>query len=540
MQGKFLALLTGAVLAIVAYVVLTHEPPGPPVNPQLNDEAFYLLKPGMPYGSVVAVLGNPENAPATGHVVRIGKESLWHIVNYGIKRSADSRDPMFVFHGVGDESVRTLFAADAGTLIAAEYCLGDARVLYMGPSSDMMEDVMAGASLSRPSELLLQRIFAFQRKQAMRAQRLGVPQNMQIVVRGAIGPAPASDPGSQPDAHSMALVEQPSSPAAEPSSGGQPPASGPPADAPSQASVPQQPYANPFGAANPMGTDDGMRTWTSSTGTHTVAKLVGASGGVARLQKEDESLVDVPKSKLCPEDWAWIRENRRNVINPNFKTISLPSGAVLDGEGIEPRPGWQDRLLSNFSFVSYYNSGAMAVIANRKAERLEGGAASLYEDGHLQTLAEYSNNQLTGGLRIWDENKNRLLYSQYKRGKRQGITCLFDDGYPWLVQEYDQGTAGSEYYVDFKSGTARLVVKNDITCRDEKLDYADALEKLTSLDEVLSGGEKQLRKAIQDDINAAVQATRARLRYNANDRVAGRQANWMVEAATLLRSATNQ
>lgn len=155
----------------------------------------------------------------------------------------------------------------------------------------------------------------------------------------------------------------------------------------------------------------GLRLWRSAAGAHTTAAcLVGASGGAVRLQKKDGALVDVPKSQLAADDWAWAHDNFHKT--PGFGALALPSGAVLKESGIEPQPGWPERLMTANSFVACHDSGQLAVVANRVGEALEGPAAGLYDDGHLQTLADYHANQLAGALRLWGENNEKLQERQ--------------------------------------------------------------------------------------------------------------------------------
>ena len=502
MQGKFLGFLAIALVCLVGYALLTERRMGPPTSAKVNDEAFYLLKPQMPFHEVVDIQGEPQES-TTGSIVKINQESpSWHsLVEYGLQEERHSVDRLSLFRGVNDESVRALFSS--GKLVAAEYRLGNTRVLYVGPPAQQSERTVAFASI-RPSDELLQRIDAFRRRQSLREQKF--PEAKRVAVR-AVPPRPTPKPPPEED----------------------------------------DDLAVPPRATDKRPPD--LRAWTSADGAHrTEAKFVGASGGVARLQKKDGSVVDVPKSKLCPDDWIWIREHRRNFVSVDFKSLLLPSGAALRSDSIEPRPGWQDNLLSASSFVGYFggqkmgDSGqAIAVIANRRGEKLDGPAVSFYEDGHLKTLADYRADQLCGALRIWDENKNRLLYSEYSHGKRHGITCLFSDGLPWIVQEYQRGATATEYYVDLKGGVAKLVAKDAIAVHDEELDYADALEKLADLDGVLQKGEMTLRRAVQDQIKSMVAGVRARQREGANARLMGRQAqidaDWSANAAAALSSS---
>ena len=560
MQGKFIGILALGFACLIGYAVVTQPRKSAPTSTRVNDEAFYNLNREMSYQQVVAILGEPQEF-TTGIVVRVSKESpSWHsCVDFGLQEDPGSNDRLFLFRGVNDENVRVLFCQ--GRLFAAEYRLADARVLYLGPSVENGERMVAGSSIVQPPDELIARIDAFTRKQSLREQKLREaraqsqpPSTPNSVASATVPTPPEATPGPPMDPN-MNMAERGLVWKRDASGKWQAvPADVPPPTPPDANSGTASPGVLPPGPPGMMPQPGekpaDTRTWTSADGTHTTeAKFVGASGGVARLQKKDGATVDVPRSKLSADDWKWVRENRHFFVSADFKSISLPSGAVLRADNIEPRAGWHDSLLSASSFVSYFGGGpamgmpgqSIALIANRRGDKLDGPAASFYEDGHIKTIAEYRADRLCGALRIWDENKNRVLYSEYNRGNRHGITCLFADGCPWIVQEYERGSTLTEYYVDFKSGAAKLVPMDAITVYDEKLDFADAHEKLTDLDGVLQQGEASVRKAVQDQIKAMVAEARARQREGANMRLSGRKvqdnADWSANASLLLRNS---
>ena len=98
--------------------------------------------------------------------------------------------------------------------------------------------------------------------------------------------------------------------------------------------------------------------------------------------------------------------------------------------------------------------------------KFHGSAATLYESGHLLTLAQYKEGYLHGSLKRWDENGTRLFYAEYKRGKRDGVVCLFRNGLPWRIEEWksqEQKIPQSEYLVKWTPDGARLVPAGQLT-----------------------------------------------------------------------------
>ncbi len=106
--------------------------------------------------------------------------------------------------------------------------------------------------------------------------------------------------------------------------------------------------------------------------------------------------------------------------------------------------------------------------------KLDGHAATLYETGELQTLGCYAANSLDGPLRVWEKNKQRLIYAQYKKGKKHGVCCLFHDGRPWFIQEYDKGKVESRCLVKFADVTPTVRPDKDLSDPEKKeLDSAE-------------------------------------------------------------------
>lgn len=86
------------------------------------------------------------------------------------------------------------------------------------------------------------------------------------------------------------------------------------------------------------------------------------------------------------------------------------------------------------------------VVISRRGKTLDGPFASYGEDGKLIALVNYRQGQRDGILMTWDPSHRPLVFAQYKRGKLDGLRCLFTaccesckSGHLWLVQEWDAG-----------------------------------------------------------------------------------------------------
>jgi hypothetical protein len=180
-------------------------------------------------------------------------------------------------------------------------------------------------------------------------------------------------------------------------------------------------------------------------------------------------------------------------------TLHFPSGAELTEAKLGIPRNWQDTMFpkSVVVYVAKYPSDATKGVYGLKAAKLDGGAATLYEAGHLQTLAVYAKGRLNGPLKTWDEVGRRVLYAEYTAGRRDGLLCFFRDGAPWLVQEWDGDQARNEYLVQWQDAGPRIVPRAKMT-KAEHEERIDAMEKLAALQAAMGRTESQLKRDLAE------------------------------------------
>ena len=176
---------------------------------------------------------------------------------------------------------------------------------------------------------------------------------------------------------------------------------------------------------------------------------------------------------------------------------------------LEVCPGWQDKLFPEdvSVFVTKYPNEAIQSIFTLSNAKLDGAAATLYEDGHLQTLAFYRKAKRHGPLKLWKENAERLLYAEYKSGNKHGLLCLFQKGMPWLIQEWDKGKATSEYLVKSMGDIPRILPTTELI-EDKSAEVSTAREQLIAVEETMNGNETQLKKQMAEAWREKDQKTR--------------------------------
>jgi S1-C subfamily serine protease len=241
----------------------------------------------------------------------------------------------------------------------------------------------------------------------------------------------------------------------------------------------------------------GINTWGDPRGQN--LNFAISSTKVISLLKKDAnkkprelaSLIS-PKNSLSKHpknDFLGIESTRVN--------INLPSGVQFTEVMLQIPKGWKEKLFPGNSpiFVWKYPNDEIEGIFTYDKGKLDGPAVTLYEDGHLCTLANYCQNDLDGPFRMFDENKHRLLYAEYKRDKKWGIVCMFHKGEPRLIQNWDKGKIKEEYLVAFAGDLHRLIPFQEF--RDQDLqDYNIIKKKLNELEIELQNKELRFKKLL--------------------------------------------
>ena len=180
--------------------------------------------------------------------------------------------------------------------------------------------------------------------------------------------------------------------------------------------------------------------------------------------------------------------------------ITLPSGAELTEAMLEvPRKQQLMKLFPDNALVhvaKYPNDSLQGLFTlNDKQARgkLDGAGATFHESGHFHTLAFYSKGNLHGSLKVWDEEGNRVLYAEYKNGKKNGLVCLFQDGEPCLIEEWtwqDQKNPKNKYLAKGTQGGSLLLSK------DEDGEMSKAIQQLVDLETTMQQNDRKLKKEL--------------------------------------------
>jgi hypothetical protein len=158
--------------------------------------------------------------------------------------------------------------------------------------------------------------------------------------------------------------------------------------------------------------------------------------------------------------------------------VKLDSGSVLSEVTIKLIDNWQSDFFPPGApvVVAQFPNHTVNAILSLKLGRLNGPAVTLYEDGHLASVSTYETGELHGDFRLWDGDRHRVFFAQFARGKRDGVSCLFREGRPWLIQDWDKDEAQSQYLVVYKKKDMILVPEAKLNSEQSAL-FAQAQAK---------------------------------------------------------------
>ncbi|MCD4728197.1 MAG: trypsin-like peptidase domain-containing protein [Pirellulales bacterium] len=173
--------------------------------------------------------------------------------------------------------------------------------------------------------------------------------------------------------------------------------------------------------------------------------------------------------------------------------ITLPSGAKLTEAMLEVPRNWERNLFPETAtvYTAMYPNDKIQGVFTLDNAKLDGAAIALFESGYFQTLAFYKRAKLNGPMKRWKENGERILYVDYKYGRKHGLLCLFQAGSPWLIQEWDKGNIQNKYLVKF----SELVPKAQMNA-EESEEYGKAITELALLEAMLKENEAELKKTL--------------------------------------------
>ena len=183
-----------------------------------------------------------------------------------------------------------------------------------------------------------------------------------------------------------------------------------------------------------------------------------------------------------------------------FPLVKLPSDASLSTATVEVPPNWPE---CNFTeetatrTVTFPNGEPKSVQSFLNA-RLHGPTLLLNETGEKRWAADYFEGQLHGSLWLWDEHSLIALFAQYVRGGKKGFVCLFDRGWPTLVQEWDRDQMVAESFIKWHGDVPMVFASDKLSDKADVEQLAAAKERLARLGEDQESEETEIKRDLAD------------------------------------------
>lgn len=321
------------VLLVVAVCVpgcSEFERPSVGRNSNVNEHTFAKVCRDRTEASCLETLGNPDSE-GPGELVqftRPGDPTATFTID---ERSEQEHQDFYkYFRGTQNEQIRLLYSGLNQHLLAAEYCLDNIPVFYVGnrPATCRALPVLAGAGGTR-SPTAQDAEFAIRKKTVCEffAQNFG--SNIPTVAAMEPSPPEPSEPAPAPVEAAPTEVASAAPTVIQLQS---PDPSGAPAAPPAPAVNQESTFAE---------TLPGGRVWHDSTGKFSVeAELARTEGSLVVLKKAGGKELKLPVTRLCPTDMSfvdqWVQEKLAGIWNVSSEATTLAQrGGVKKFDSIE-------------------------------------------------------------------------------------------------------------------------------------------------------------------------------------------------------------
>lgn len=144
--------------------------------------------------------------------------------------------------------------------------------------------------------------------------------------------------------------------------------------------------------------------------------------------------------------------------------VDLPTGETLIEAMLLLADNWQQLAFADDASVNVdkRGDGTVRAVAATDRGKLDGSLVLLNTEGRLTAMASYARGSRAGPLRAWEENHRCLLYCDFARNQRDGLTCLFRNGEPWLVERWKKGVLRESYLVRREAEKYRAVASDQL------------------------------------------------------------------------------
>ena len=125
--------------------------------------------------------------------------------------------------------------------------------------------------------------------------------------------------------------------------------------------------------------------------------------------------------------------------------------------------------------------------------KFDGPALIVGDDGQPSVTMSFLADRRNGKLRTWDSEGALVLFSEYRAGKKSGLTCLCEGGRPVLIEDWGVGAGKQIYLVEYQARSATLFETKHLT-EKQRIRLAETQNTLRSIEQLLKSHETKWKK----------------------------------------------
>lgn len=183
-----------------------------------------------------------------------------------------------------------------------------------------------------------------------------------------------------------------------------------------------------------------------------------------------------------------------------FPSVNLPSGAPFSFLRVRIPPRWPASQLGDAPWIRTVrraNNDVKSMHAFRDA-KLHGPSFLLYDDGSKRWTCDYVIGKRDGDVRLWSKTGELALFAEYVRNGKKGFTCVFQQGLPWLLQEWDANQKKREYLVKWNAGVPTVVEEDAFSMQPAAAESALASKRMSEFEAQFQEEETEAKRDVAE------------------------------------------
>lgn len=191
--------------------------------------------------------------------------------------------------------------------------------------------------------------------------------------------------------------------------------------------------------------------------------------------------------------------------SPQRDTDSLPPGYLMTPSGkdwpLETNPTTASIVKDLFPnesrsiFVLRRNSSPIGLFIYTNS-KFDGPAIVLYPNGLPKILLSFAEHSRDGLLQHWNLEGELQFSATYKNGRKLGLSVIYQNGRPHLIEEWDTSKSSTKYIVENHDAVARLVKLEGAAA--DKGEHSKMIARIEQLEQELFREEGEWKREFSE------------------------------------------